>query len=154
MVSRGSRETRGDGLAPASGRGRFRRVVEFRTPLLRRLGALALAAAPLGAGACSGPDYTGDGGAEPTVVVPVHDVIVRNNCLTEVELALGVREPKDSFKLGSGRVERLRLRPQDRVWLRYRGEWSRKRATSPPEDGWIIEVREDCAAVTGRRGPL
>ena len=104
--------------------------------------------------ACQGPQYVGDGGAQPSVVVPVHDVVVRNNCLGEVELGLGVREPEETFALGSGRVERLRLTPQDRVWLRHRGAWSRKQAASAPEDGWVIEVREDCAAITGRRGPL
>ncbi len=129
-------------------------MVTFRPRLPRAFAVVVLAAVPLGSVACSGPDYTGDGGATPSVVVPVHDVVVRNNCLTEVELGLGAREPEETFQLGSGRVERLRLRPQDRVWLRHRGEWSRKRAASPREDGWIIEVREDCAAVTGRRGPL
>jgi len=108
----------------------------------------------IAAPACRGPEYVGDGGATPSVLVPVHDVILRNNCLGEVELALGVREPDETFKLASGRVKKLRLTPQDRVWLRHRGEWSRKQATSAPEDGWIIEVRDDCAAITGRRGPL
>ena len=113
--------------------------------------AFVLTGWPIG---CQGPDYTGVSGAKPSVVVPVYDVVVRNNCSEVVNLGLGPREPEETFTLGAGRVERLRLTPQDRVWLEVRGAWSKKAAVSAPADGWIVEVRADCVAILGREGPL
>lgn len=115
---------------------------------------LALASMSVASSGCGGPEYGGVGDARPTVVVPVYDVLLRNNCSESVRIGFGPREPEEPFTLGSGRVERLRLTPQDRVWLETRGEWSTKTTASAPSDGWVMEVRSDCAAIVGRRGPL
>jgi hypothetical protein len=84
-------------------------------------------------------------------------VTIRNNCPESVQLHVGHDAPSPDAAVerlsGNGVVQRT-VGKRDQVWLRWRGEWSRRRAARPQQDGWVIEVLAGCDGIAGRDGPL
>jgi hypothetical protein len=122
----------------------------------RTLAALGLSALGL---ACPGGG-SGPGGfsAAPRKIEPDDvAVTIRNNCPEAVAVHVGSQEPppdQEPEMLSSGRVEERRIGRRERLWLRFRGEWSKARTARAAADGFVIEVARSCDAVTSRKGPL
>jgi hypothetical protein len=112
-----------------------------------------MAAAGCGADAGAGAGY----GPGAQAVDPKRQVVLRNNCPEAVRVHVGPAPPAvgaETIRVSANGVQELRLGGRDRVWLEVRGEWSRDRSARAPEDGWVIEVLADCAALGDRKGPL
>lgn len=84
-------------------------------------------------------------------------VTIRNNCREAVDVWYGQTEPgpeAEPVRFAANGIEQRKMARRERLWLRYRGEWSRRRSALAEEDGWVIEVLSSCDSVAGRKGPL
>ncbi len=121
----------------------------FRIGLVLALSGLACESPGAGVGERPGPRK-----AAPADLL---SVTIRNNCPEAVTVHVGPTAPAsaaDGFALSANGIEPRKMSERDRLWLLYRGTWSRSRSTRPERDGWVIEILGTCDGVAGRKGPL
>ena len=125
--------------------------------LSRRLAPAATAALTIvgvGCGPTPTPGSTVSGPA-PRAIVQNYEVLIRNDCITPVKLALSKQRPSpatETFEVASGAVDERTMPSDQRLWLWDKDGWSSKRARSASQDPYVFDIY--CHAIEGRRGPL
>jgi hypothetical protein len=109
--------------------------------------------------ACSNePSSSSGAGWQPQKIESGNrSVTIRNNCREAVEVWFGEAMPAsevEPLRFSANALEQRKMGRRERLWLRYRGEWSRRRSALAETDGWVLEVLSSCDGVTGRKGPL